>query len=142
MKKLREKVEEELAELEYLDLVEIKFLDACRYMNAKLMKISNSVFATYKKVVGWFLSVKLDKLYHEPHLIIITEQTNGRVNIVSIPVKVVMKVVRLPEGSYRKEMSAAGTPYLQGGRMSKYRLVTGGIGEIDEDAEEKVANGR
>jgi len=132
---MRKAVEQEIQELEYLDLIEVKWLDACRFMNAKPTKITNQIFATYKKVVGWFFMVKLDKLYREPYLIIITEQTNGRINIVSIPLKVVMKITRIPEKGYRKEMSATGTPYLQGGRVSRYRIISQGVGEIEEQEE-------
>jgi len=129
---MREKVREEIADLEYLDLIEVKWLDACRFHNAKIDKITNKVFATYKKVVGRFLAVKLDRLYHEPYLIIITEQTDGRINLVSIPQKTVMRIIRLVERGYRKTMNDVGSPYLCGGVMSKYLMTEKGVGEIDE----------
>lgn len=135
---MREKVEQEIAELEYLDLIEVKWLDASRFRNAKIGKITNQVFATYKKVVGWFLAVKLEKLYREPYMVIITERTNGRIDLVNIPLKVIMNVTRMSERGYRKEFGDAGSPYLQGGYVSKYRIVEGGVGTPDEEAEASV----
>jgi len=113
------------------DLIEVKWLDACKVTNVK--RLQNKVYATYKKVVGYFWCILNDKLYGQEYLILYTEETDfNKRTIVSIPVAVVMnvQVLRRPV----KTVSDAGDPYLEGGYYSKYMKREGGIGEIAETA--------
>ena len=135
---MREAVVDELGSVRRGDLVEIKFIDACRFNNVAQKHINeNRVYATYKRIVGEYYGTFVDMMYGEPFFVLIVEETNGKVDVVSVPERNIQKVARLTHGRMMKEVSDAGTPMLVGGAYSKFRQTKDGIGEEVETKEEE-----
>lgn len=139
---MREKVVDELAKVHRSDIIEIKFIDACRFDNISRKRISeNRVFATYKRKVGEYYGTLVDMMYGEAYVILIVGQTNGKVDIVSVPERNIQKVARLRRNAPTiKTISHVGDSMLGGSRDSRFKTSKKGIGEkvggTEEDAED------
>jgi len=137
---VREKVTEELAKLRKGDVIEVKFIDACRFNNVSRHRITeNRVFATYKRVIGEYFTTAIDMMYGEPFLILIVEQTDSRVDIVSIPERCVQRIEKLRRNRPTvKDISNVGAPMLSGSDKSRFRQIKKGVGEYDQADEETL----
>jgi len=124
---LKEEVEEALSIVREGDIIEVHFVDACRVRNVR--KLINKAYATYKKVIGRFWCIKLDKLYGAEFLIMWDTLTDfERRDIISIPLCTVYKITIHNSGVRVKEMSDVGMPMLVGG-YAKPAFRENGIGE-------------
>jgi len=136
---MRQKVVDELAKLHRGNFVEIKFIDACRFNNVSRRRIQeNKVFATYKRIVGEYYGTLMDMTYGEPFVVLIVEETNGNVDIVSVPERNIQKVEQLRRKRPTiKDVSDAGTPMLTGSKTARFRQTKKGVGENAERIEEE-----
>lgn len=128
---LRERTAHIISQLRYGDFIEVKFLDASVTTNVRFL--TRRVFATYKRITGYFWCTKLDQVYRQEWLVLYAEETGDiRKTVISIPMVSVMKIEKLRADISRsiKTLSDAGDVYLQGGRHSKYFVRQHGIGEI------------
>jgi len=125
-------VEEVLSGLMFDDVIEVKWIDACRVAPIKRHQLTNRVFATYKKRLGRFWAILYDKLYKQPFLIVCVDE-DARV-IECIPVKLIMSVEKLERGRGRrfKTTSDVGDVFLGAG-MVKCFISSEGVGELDEE---------
>ena len=123
----KERVNAELYGLMQGDLIEVKWLDACKTYNVK--KLENKAFATYKVARGYFWTLKRDKLWGEAYLILYKDEGFNTRTIISIPLSTVVKVVKIKEQSdFLKVVNEAGTPYLAKGFVQTVR----GVGDVEE----------
>lgn len=119
-----------LSEVAEGDIIEVKFLDASHTRNVR--KITNKVVATYKKVIGRFIGIVLDKLYAKEHVLLSNLETDGEyMDVFSIPLDVIVRIEVLKESKTLKEANDVGMPYLAGGKDVKLVLKHEGIGRTD-----------
>jgi len=134
---LREAVNDELKSLHIGDVAEVKFIDACEFNNIRRKDIpKNRTFATYKKKTGEYFGTYVDMTYGEAFIVFIIGETNGKVDILSVPEKNIQKVTILSPKRPVKIISDAGDPMLVGGYHSKYQTKRGGLGEQTNRQEE------
>ena len=132
----RDKIHEKVAAIQVGDFIEIKFLDACECKNVKRHQITNKVYATYKRVKGEVIGIKLDMVYGQPYLILMKPDGFGElIDIVSVPLSTVVNVYWLKYDRWLKKMNTVGVPYLGGGKWKQIRKEEG-VGE--ETYEEEV----
>jgi hypothetical protein len=125
-----DRVEDDIQQLEVGDSLLIKWLDACQVTNIRRFKQinDNKVFVSYKKSYGDFHAIKRDRLYKRQYLILITSRHNDKFNIVSIPVKAIVKIKLITKTQREKQVSNIGDQYLTGKNIQSRKLHEG-IGE-------------
>lgn len=121
-----ERVRDELDSLVPGQLVEIHWADAS--INRRVKRMSNSVVACYKKLVGWFLELRHDTAYGIEHcLLTATDGMVGDSDVISIPVPVILNVIPIRNKPW-KIASKIGSIYLGGGKRKIFEQ-EGGIGQ-------------
>lgn len=128
-------VAQQLEQLEYNDLIEIKWLDACRALNVSLPFIGrNRTFATYKRQIGRFHAILKDAVYGESFLVVIIEQDGAKCTLVSIPTAVIMRIAVLSKMQPMKLTNMVGETMLAGSvELSVVRTREGAGEEIEEE---------
>jgi len=93
--------------------IEIHWLDACLTKNVS--RLTNPVFATYKKTKGRFWRVKEDSLYRREHLIIKKRTVDyDTYNIISIPLDCIVLIKKLPMNfRFKTYKSGTGEAFLE-----------------------------
>src|SRR4030043_66934 len=108
-------VEDTIAELEVGDIIEVKWVDACKVNSIIFNQIlENRTFATYKKSLGEFHAIKADKLYHFKFVVLIQDCHNKRYTIISIPIASITAITILKKTQKLKHVTDIGVPYLTG----------------------------
>ena len=128
---MRDKVKDELQLCKQGDLVEVKFIDACRVNNVVKTKIAdNQTFATYKRIVGEYYATFYDQMYREPFFVIVVEITNDKFDVVSIPERNIQRIHRLRRDRKLKKVSGIGQGMLIGSVNNKFFVDREGVGEV------------
>ncbi len=76
-------------------VVEVVWVDASITRNAN--KVSEKVYATYKRSLGWFLGVYREKLFGKEFAVFVVETTNGRKHMLSVPLENIVEVAEYVE---------------------------------------------
>ena len=138
MRPYEDTVEKEISELEYNDLVEIRWIDASRLAHVLPEQLDDNRFiAVYKKVVGYVHAVKIDKLYHRKILVLTFGSPHRkRYDAINIPVGTITQVKRLRPTEKIRTISNVGTPYLATKHISNQQD-SEGVGDNVEEGEEQ-----
>lgn len=76
-------------------VIEITWVDASITRNAKA--VSEKVYATYKRSLGWFLGVYRERLFGKDFAVLVVETTNGRKHMLSVPLENIVEVCEYVE---------------------------------------------